>query len=189
MQWKEIKPEEYQYSTELVTRNLDVVSLIRLLSLIESERPIKVISQLALVDIHEHLASKQVELGGLLIGKIGELALNKGSTPIPLIFITKIARAQRHQSTRVSLRMETEVWNHASALLTSTERIVGWYHSHPNLGAFFSGTDRYTQSSFFRDPLAIGWVIDPIRNEHAVFIGPDSVETTARIVAVDNWEW
>ncbi len=41
--------------------------------------------------------------------------------------------------------------------------VVGWYHSHPNLGAFFSGTDRATQRAFFNRPYSVGLVVDPVR--------------------------
>ncbi|MCG3201208.1 MAG: hypothetical protein NFCOHLIN_01074 [Gammaproteobacteria bacterium] len=54
--------------------------------------------------------------------------------------------------------------------------VVGWFHSHPNLGAFFSGTDRSTQRKFFGHEYSLGYVIDPIRDEHAYFLGADSEE-------------
>ena len=53
-------------------------------------------------------------------------------------------------------------------------QVIGWYHSHPDLGAFFSATDRHTQSAFFPHPYSLGWVLDPIRNEQAWFIGASS---------------
>jgi len=51
---------------------------------------------------------------------------------------------------------------------------VGWYHSHPDLGAFFSQTDRATQRAFFNAPYSVALVIDPIRNEEAWFVGAES---------------
>ena len=54
--------------------------------------------------------------------------------------------------------------------------VVGWYHSHPGLGAFFSGTDRETQHAFFRQPYSLGLVVDPLRAELACYAGPDSAE-------------
>jgi proteasome lid subunit RPN8/RPN11 len=54
--------------------------------------------------------------------------------------------------------------------------VVGWYHSHPDLGVFFSGTDRRTQRAFFNQPHCIGLVVDPIGFQETWFIGPDSVE-------------
>ena len=57
--------------------------------------------------------------------------------------------------------------------------VTGWYHSHPNLGVFFSGVDRATQRAFFNQPYALGLVIDPIRNEEMVFYGGTSEQLPA----------
>ncbi|GGA51374.1 hypothetical protein GCM10010981_45960 [Dyella nitratireducens] len=54
--------------------------------------------------------------------------------------------------------------------------VVGWFHSHPNLGAFFSGTDRKTQRDFFFHPYSTGYVVDPVRDEHAFFLGAESFQ-------------
>jgi proteasome lid subunit RPN8/RPN11 len=54
------------------------------------------------------------------------------------------------------------------------ERVVGWFHSHPDIGAFFSGTDRRTQAAFFAQAFSVGWVIDPVRGEEAWFLGADA---------------
>jgi proteasome lid subunit RPN8/RPN11 len=59
---------------------------------------------------------------------------------------------------------------------------LGWYHSHPNLGAFFSSTDRYTQKHFFNNDYSLGLVIDPIRNEEKYFLNKNSIEIDLRRV-------
>jgi proteasome lid subunit RPN8/RPN11 len=70
--------------------------------------------------------------------------------------------------------MQSGVWDAARAALRPGEQVVGWYHSHPGIGAFFSGADRRTQAGFFNRPFSVGWVIDPARGEHAWFVGPES---------------
>merc|ERR1712036_129397 len=41
--------------------------------------------------------------------------------------------------------------------------VVGWYHSHPGFGCWFSGTDINTQQSFEQlNSRAVGVVVDPI---------------------------
>ena len=40
-------------------------------------------------------------------------------------------------------------------------RIVGWYHTHPGLGVFFSGQDRFIQRNFFAGEGQVGLVYDP----------------------------
>ena len=48
-------------------------------------------------------------------------------------------------------------------------RIIGWWHSHPNLGCFLSSTDLLTQKYFFFKPYQVALVVDPIRNELEFF--------------------
>ena len=47
--------------------------------------------------------------------------------------------------------------------------IVGWYHTHPGIGIFLSGTDVNTMSLHYRKPYQIAIVIDPLRGNHGVF--------------------
>jgi 26S proteasome regulatory subunit N11 len=45
------------------------------------------------------------------------------------------------------------------------EMVVGWYHSHPGFGCWFSGTDMNTQQSFEQlNSRAAGVVVDPIQS-------------------------
>ena len=82
-------------------------------------------------------------------------------------------------ATEYSLRLNAGVWDAARAALAPGEVVVGWFHSHPDIGAFFSGTDRHTQAGFFGHPFSVGWVIDPLRREQAWFVGPRSRELPA----------
>jgi len=49
--------------------------------------------------------------------------------------------------------------------------IVGWYHSHPSIGVFMSGTDMRTQRAFFYHPWCLSIVCDPVRHEIGYFLG------------------
>jgi proteasome lid subunit RPN8/RPN11 len=71
--------------------------------------------------------------------------------------------------------METPVWSAARAALEPGELIVGWYHSHPGLTAFFSPIDRQTQRAFFHHEYSLGWVIDPLAGDEALFLGPECI--------------
>jgi len=62
--------------------------------------------------------------------------------------------------------------------------IVGWYHSHPNLGVFFSDTDRATQSTFFNNLYALGLVIDPVRIDRKCFFGAASDELEKQAITI-----
>lgn len=126
----------------------------------------------------KHLRTSDQELGGLLIG----LPYGNAQTPTQAALVQIIAAVAATQSsgTGYSLRMEAAVWSDANESLrvlqqTSPQaRIVGWYHSHPGLGAFFSATDCSTQAAFFNQAYSVGWVIDPSDDSHACFVGPES---------------
>lgn len=117
-----------------------------------------------------HLATAQVELGGLLVGR----AWRGDDGAITHVRIDRAVPAEESAGTAISLRMGTSVWQRAQQALGDGDRIIGWYHSHPGLTAFFSDTDRRTQSAFFAHDYSIGWVIDPLLDEQALFIGADS---------------
>ena len=49
-----------------------------------------------------------------------------------------------------------------SGKITKGESIVGWIHTHPGLGLFFSSTDINTQALYQKlEPFSIGVVLDP----------------------------
>ncbi len=48
-------------------------------------------------------------------------------------------------------------------------RVVGWWHSHPDLGCFLSPTDLRTQQHFFPESYQVALVIDPIRDTYDFF--------------------
>merc|ERR1712084_99218 len=76
------------------------------------------------------------------------------------------------------------------------EMVVGWYHSHPGFGCWFSGTDVNTQQSFEQlNPRAVGVVVDPIQSvkgkvvidcfrclsQQMVMLGHEPRQTTSNI--------
>jgi proteasome lid subunit RPN8/RPN11 len=119
-----------------------------------------------------HLLARDVEQGGLLVG---EAYAGAGPEPVAHVRVTRCAPAEDAQGTAFSLRMGTAVWQAAQVLLAPGEMIVGWYHSHPGLTAFFSDTDRQTQRAFFNHPYSVGWVVDPQNRDEALFLGGDCI--------------
>ena len=49
------------------------------------------------------------------------------------------------------------------------ESIVGWYHSHLDIGCFMSPTDIATQNGLFGGECGFALVIDPVRKEIKIF--------------------
>jgi proteasome lid subunit RPN8/RPN11 len=145
----------------------------RRLNGLDNGLPRVVVTAGCLRSMREHLDTSSDELGGLLLGRAYR---HDGETDTHVIVAERSVASRVFDSTGVSLRMETEVWDRARPLLDAGALVVGWYHSHPNLGAFFSETDRTTQRSFFRNPFSVGIVIDPVRDEMRAFVGPDSAK-------------
>jgi hypothetical protein len=121
--------------------------------------------------IRQHLAERNVELGGLLIGSVYDV----DSTGRFIVSIEKFVRSDSAESTGVSLKMDTHVWSDARVAASEGQTVVGWYHSHPGLGVFFSGTDRKTQKAFFNHDHCVGLVIDPVRGQQKWFMGGESM--------------
>jgi proteasome lid subunit RPN8/RPN11 len=171
MKWDDVTPDFRTYSaTELCTQ----MSFSSNCWLIGRKKTTSVLIAAQIFhQIQEHLREGRVEMGGLLLGRVHKFG-NKDSRTI--VHITNSVRAAEFRGTAVSLRMDTEVWNSARSLSKEDEFIVGWYHSHPNLGVFFSGTDRKTQKDFFDNDYSLGLVIDPVRNQELWFLGGDSLE-------------
>jgi proteasome lid subunit RPN8/RPN11 len=130
-----------------------------------------------------HLRQSDNELGGLLIGEAFERTAANGERRVVAVRITEAISGEDYASSAVALRLETSVWTKARTKLVDGRLIVGWYHSHPHIGAFFSATDRRTQRAFFAHPYSVGWVIDPYADASAssaerLFVGPEAEALT-----------
>lgn len=135
--------------------------------------------------IDEHVREGRTELGGLLLGRVYTLGSN-GQDPC-LIAIRRAIASRDFDATGVSLRMDTGVWDAArDAQDADGEIVIGWYHSHPNLGAFFSSTDRMTQERFFAHSYSIGLVVDPVRHDEKWFLGPQAIEVVIRRIIMTD---
>lgn len=123
---------------------------------------------------HEALTSHleadvSVEHGGILFGQ----AYSDSECGI-YVEITGAVAAPRTIGTGAHLEFTSESWlgimNFAKEAHPEAN-IVGWYHSHPNLGVFMSGTDMRTQQAFFHHPWCLSIVYDPVRKKIGYFLG------------------
>jgi proteasome lid subunit RPN8/RPN11 len=173
MKWNNIKPDIKACHINNITGGWSAIDIVKLISK-TSDYPLVIIPENIRKKILAHLKTRKVELGGLLVGSVVSLDdLNEGLTAI---IINDSIESHEYDSTSVSLSMNPKVWQSASQISNDINFVVGWYHSHPNLGAFFSGVDRKTQKDFFNSAYNLGLVIDPIRNEEKWFISSDSIE-------------
>ncbi|MHA1649693.1 MAG: Mov34/MPN/PAD-1 family protein [Candidatus Helarchaeota archaeon] len=116
-----------------------------------------IIYPMALAKMIQHTSSNiHKEVAGYLIGKVPN---------DHTIEITDIAIA-RQEGTSVHVTLKDEDQALIAERLEQEqldEVIVGWYHSHPKMGAhFFSATDISTQKRYqYFLPQAVGLVLDP----------------------------
>lgn len=171
--WNEQPPDFVVQPFSRLFRTLPF-SISTIVHLLSKEGSIVLLDSSVMTEVNSHLKEQNVELGGLLLGSVYRMEAD-GSF---IVVVSDSVRSEQADSTGVSLRMSTEVWNQARKQSPLGISVVGWYHSHPNLGVFFSGTDRHTQRSFFNLSHCVGLVIDPIRKEQKIFIGGDSVEVS-----------
>jgi proteasome lid subunit RPN8/RPN11 len=180
MKWTPAPPDARCLSLEDCDYRFTVSEVCRAV-LAENPRPIVVFPQHVRETIIKHLSSNSTELGGLLFGSAFTAGADPAKPPM-LVQITSSIESRSYQSTGVSLRMDTEIWDRAKTFVKEKQIVVGWYHSHPNLGAFFSGTDRQNQAAVFYHPYSLGLVVDPIRHEEKWFVGRDSAELPSILV-------
>jgi proteasome lid subunit RPN8/RPN11 len=130
-------------------------------------QPVVLIHQLAALQVDAHSRSNLgCELGGALLGhayrhkngvivevKAALPALNADHGPVHFTFAADSwSRLQRDRAA------------HYANL-----DIIGWFHTHPDLGVFYSSDDVVVHSAAFTLPWHIGLVVDPIRQEASFF--------------------
>ena len=105
------------------------------------------------------------ETGGFLMGTVHD-------RPRPTVVVRKFLPARAGRGTAASLTFTAETW---AALRTDQAEtcpeleLVGWHHTHPGLGVFFSGYDRFIHKHFFGRPHQIATVADPVAEELVMF--------------------
>jgi hypothetical protein len=139
MRWVEVKPEPVSRPIEERAAGESFVAVLLQLAELEAGAAV-VFDEGVRAGIRAHLLTSRNELGGLLLGRAFQPPLGALSTWGDLTLIEDFVPCRDPRSTGVSLAMESDVWDEARRRAGASGRVVvGWYHSHPNLGAFFSG--------------------------------------------------
>jgi proteasome lid subunit RPN8/RPN11 len=111
------------------------------------------------------------EVGGVLLGRFIPLDVHQ------YVVVTGVVRALKAVQGASRLNFTPETWADILCAIDNDPeygdeeanwRVVGWYHTHPSFGAFFSSWDIEVHKEF-RHPSHIALVIDPIRDEEAYF--------------------
>jgi len=120
----------------------------------------------ALERIHGHVSGEtKNEVGGVLVGH-RYLCRNR-----PVTDVRDVLEAPSTQSGVSHVTFSHDTW---AAILNKVDEdakgsIVGWYHSHPGFGVFFSRQDTFIQENFFDSDGHVALVIDPIRSKIGAF--------------------
>ena len=170
--WREQEPDFIRRPLNALVGNLPFMTACAIV-LAADRVPRVLVPPTVIAGIMAHLQERNIEMGGLLLGNVYDGLVGGGDFTVTVM---DFARSVDFDGTSVSLRMEPNVWERARAQTSQKATVIGWYHSHPNLGVFFSETDRKTQRHFFNQSHSVGLVVDPIRLQEKWFIGPDSIE-------------
>ena len=181
--WESKVPDINIKEISQLIRYLDLYRAVNLI-LYSLENPYIAITSHCQEEIQEHLRQSSCELGGLLLGKTYALPFKTDHGYDFVTIASMCIPSENFRNSRVSLEMKSEIWNRARNHIEKGLYVLGWYHSHPDLGAFFSSTDRTTQTSFFNHPYSIGIVIDPVRNESRCYWGANSNELAINFLII-----
>lgn len=185
MKWNDIKSDIEIGNVSDALRELDCTSVVRISANLMRGARIYVLRS-CVTAVTAHVKSDNKEVGGLLLGRVWEHDLPTRKSSGPLVILVDAVPSRVYRNSSVSLEMSSEIWGRVNERTSDGLIVAGWYHSHPNLGAFFSGTDRSTQRAFFSHPYSVGWVIDPQRNDEKVFVGGDSEEYHPSLLVIDH---
>lgn len=118
------------------------------------------------------------EIGGILLGR----ALRRGDQ-VRRVRVEAALLAEGAESVGSSIRLTPELVTKLTGRAKTehpTFEVVGWFHTHKGLGAFFSGYDTTVHNEHFPLPWQVALVFDPVLGEEAIYIrqGNDLVPYT-----------
>ncbi len=127
-----------------------------------------VFRQSVLDEIHLHgQSAPSIEVCGVLVGT----GYRDARGPYLLIEHCIRGNGATSQSTNVTFTADT--WQHIQDMMDRkhpTQKILGWYHTHPGFGIFLSEMDVFICDNFFNLPWQIAFVYDPQSGEEGNFV-------------------
>jgi len=118
------------------------------------------------------------EVYGILIGEVQEktLVVIKNAIPLKVGGPTGVELEDMHY---VDLsEIDNEIWEN-SVENKKTDFIVGWWHTHPGFGFFFSEVDTYTHLGYqIANPFAVGLIFDHCEKNPKTPLGVAGIRLT-----------
>lgn len=129
--------------------------------------PVVLVHQTALLQASAHsLSNVNLELGGALLGHAFR---HKGALYVEIKAALPAVSADHGP---IHFTFSADSWSRLQQDRTThypNLDIVGWFHTHPDLGVFYSSDDVVVHSAAFTLPWHVGLVIDPLREEASFF--------------------
>jgi proteasome lid subunit RPN8/RPN11 len=149
------------------------------------EHVVTVVRQSVLNAIHAHgRANPRIEVCGVLVGNM--YRDDDGA----YLYVRDLIRGEHATATAGSVTFTSDTWTHFHEQMDEkhpADRILGWYHTHPDFGIFLSSMDLFIHENFFNLPWQVAFVHDPVRCEHGLFgWEKDHVVKTDFVVEMDE---
>ncbi|MFK7805600.1 MAG: Mov34/MPN/PAD-1 family protein [Anaerolineae bacterium] len=132
-----------------------------------SNEVVVMMRQDALLQVDAHGRSNmEVELGGLLLGNVYQHEDRQ------FVDVEAAIEVKSDRNGPVHFTFTADAWaaaHHERETIYPHLKIIGWFHTHPDLGVFYSGDDVVVHTTAFSLPWHVGLVLDPVRNTAALF--------------------
>ena len=106
------------------------------------------------------------EIGGILLGQV--FRSDRGVVTVLTEAVAAVSTDSGLGHVTFSHDTWADLYQYLESLATDAD-IVGWYHTHPGFGVFFSSQDRFIQDNFFSGPGQVGIVVDPVAKSAVLF--------------------
>ncbi len=105
------------------------------------------------------------ERGGFLLGTYQQ-------KPLPAVTLQQFLPASQTRAKATSLRFTHDTWSNLTREVDRQfpgSQIIGWHHTHPQMGVFLSSQDIFIHRHFFSQPWQIAMVVDPVAHQFGFF--------------------
>ena len=128
-----------------------------------SGQPSLLIDSEVVRNIRQHARSSMAtEICGVLIGQDKDQHIE----------VSASIQGENAEQAGAHVTFTQNTWEHIYSVKDKkfpSQRIVGWYHSHPGFGIFLSEHDTFIHKNFFSSPGQVAWVFDPQSDEEGCF--------------------
>ncbi len=137
-------------------------------SKIEKKKPFPIFVNIDVwYSIQNHLnTSTKNEVGGVLVGGY---YFDQNTCYLDIVGSVEANNAVENMT---SITFTHKTWDHVNGVIAKKycyNKIVGWYHSHPNYGIFLSKDDFFIHNNFFKEKHQVALVADPVNKEYGFF--------------------